>query len=49
MLFRSLIKAVRVYEKGNLEVVLDCDDKFHSMLEQAARIQEIERAERMAV
>ena len=45
----NLIREVRVYEKGNLEIVLDCDDKFHSMLEQAARIQNIEKAERMAV
>ena len=45
----NLIKEVRVYEKGNLEVVLDCDDKFHSILEQAARIQNIKTAERMAV
>ena len=45
----NLIREVRVHEKGNLEVVLDCDDKFQSMLEQAARIKEVERAERMAV
>lgn len=44
----NLIREVRVYEKGNLEVVLDCDDKFHSMLEQAERIQKIRMAERMA-
>lgn len=45
----NLIREVRVHEKGNLEVVLDCDDKFHSMLEQAAAIRESEQAERMAV
>ena len=45
----SLIQSVKVYEGGDIEIVLDCDDEYRKIVARAGELERQHDAERLVV
>ena len=45
----SLIQSVKVYEGGDIEIVLDCDDEYRKIVARAGELEKQQDTERLVV